>query len=201
MNNGKNVYFIAGHHGIGKTYLLNKLSESFRLLHIDTGPLIRTIHQRETDNKINIGEWVNIGEEQYGLDFTNNVICKEIEDSIRSANDCPIFITGNRSLNGIKYIAKYFGLTDKMKIIYLDASFELLKNNYETREKNNLTNEEFQLLLDKEIKTGINDIRNYTIDNLDTCIYHYKEINDETVYYLLKSELSGVVYSLKKGRK
>lgn len=201
MSNGNNVYFIVGHHGIGKTYLLNQLSKSFKLLHIDTGPQIRSIYTKQTEGKISIGEWVSIGEELAGEDFTNIVLCQEIEESIRNINDCPIFITGNRSLDGIEYISKYFGFTGKAKIIYLDASFDLLKDNYETREKKDLSDGEFRVLLDKEIQAGLNDVRDYTISNLETCIYHYKKTNDGKIYDSLKEELSRKALMLKKGNK
>lgn len=159
---------------------------------------MRSIHKKQTNNSISIGEWVKNGEKTQGLDFTNKILCEEMAESIKNVNDCPIFITGNRSLSGIEYISNYFGFVGKFKIIYLDANFNLLKENYESREMKSLTDEEFQQLLNKEVDSGINEIRDYTIKNLESCIYHYKTENDEKIYDSLKNDLSSIAYTLKK---
>jgi len=201
MNNEKNVYFIVGHHGIGKTFLIEQLSERFNLTHIDTGPLIRRVHKDQTNGRnIDIGEWVKLGESKYGKDFTNMIICKSIESTINNSENSLIFITGNRSLAGINYISRYFSFSSKPKIIYIDAPFRLLKENYVKREKKSLTNEEFKKILDKEVDSGLNDIRNYVLSNLDTCIYYYKEENDIYLYDTLKDQISSDSYVLKRGK-
>lgn len=189
MKKTNNVYFIVGHHGIGKTYLLDELKKKFEILHIDTGPLIRKIYQEQTNGKITIAEWVKIKEAEYNNDFTNMVLCQYMEDDITNTNSIPIFITGNRSMDGIRYIANYFGFDGRIKIIYLDAPFTLLKTNYIGREKINITDEEFRKILDKEIQSGINNVKEYVLNNLDACWYCYKKDNNSKIYMSLEEEL------------
>lgn len=120
-----NIYFVVGHRGVGKTFLLNRLSENLELIHIDTGPLMREAHIKDTNNETDIENWVKCGEDQFGANFTNYILCKEIDEKISETDDCPIFITGNRSLKGIEYIANHLEIADQIKIIYLDGSFDL----------------------------------------------------------------------------
>jgi len=199
MSNGSNVYFIAGHHGIGKTYLLNQLSEEFELLHIDTGPLIRKIYQEQTNGNISIGEWVRNGETKFNGNFTNDVLCHAMEYDINNVKNIPIFITGNRSIEGIHYISSYFGFDGKVKIIYLDAPFTLLKDNYMFREGKSLTDDEFISILGNEIASGLNDIKEYVLNNPSECWYYFKRTNDSQIYESLRSELLKKSDDFKRG--
>lgn len=86
---------------------------------------MREAHIKDTNNETDIENWVKCGEDQFGANFTNYILCKEIDEKISETDDCPIFITGNRSLKGIEYIANHLEIADQIKIIYLDGSFDL----------------------------------------------------------------------------
>ena len=176
------VLFVTGHHGVGKTHLVNSLKSEFDIQHFDTGPIIRELFSRSDCSSIE--KWTEVGEEQYGKDFTNQVLCEEM--AIRGIDySRSIVITGNRSLNGIKYNSTYFGVSSP-NIIYLDASFALLKQNYEAREKISLSSIEFARILDKEIAQGLNQLKGYVLDNKDDCLYNYKHGNEDSAFSLVK---------------
>lgn len=74
----ENVFFIVGPHGVGKTYLVKEIKKGIDVLHIDLGPLIRKTHQVFSPN-ISLEQWIKEGEEKYGKNFTDIILCKHIE--------------------------------------------------------------------------------------------------------------------------
>lgn len=169
--------FLVGHRGSGKTYLANKLKEEYELLHIDTGPLIRKNH-REKFSEYDFVTWLKHGEKKYGENFSNIVVCKEIENILKNSHikSDLLIITGNRSMQGIEYIIKEFGIHE-FKVIFLDAPFECLKRNYVKRENLNLSDDEFQAIIDVEKNMGISGVKEYTKNNNNNSIYIYRENN------------------------
>ena len=104
-------------------------------------------------------------------------------------NDTPnIVITGNRSLEGIMYISKYFFIT-LPSIIYLESPFDLLKTNYEARERIKLTDLEFEKKFLEEIKSGLYNIRDYVIEHQDTCLFVHKLNNDDKTVDIVKRKI------------
>ena len=57
-------------------------------------------------------------------------MCKQIKRLISDSDDI-VILTGSRSLEGINFIKDYFSV-ENSQIIYIYASFEQLKRNYET---------------------------------------------------------------------
>ena len=181
-----NMYFIAGHHGVGKTFLVNELKKEIDLTHFDTGPMIRALYAK-SNTDVSFKSWILAGEEKYGLDFTNQIICQEMKHNLK--NDTPnIVITGNRSLEGIMYISKYFFIT-LPSIIYLESPFDLLKTNYEARERIKLTDLEFEKKFLEEIKSGLYNIRDYVIEHQDTCLFVHKLNNDDKTVDIVKRKI------------
>ncbi len=172
----KGVFFV-GHRGSGKTYLANKLKEEYGVLHIDTGPLIRK-NYRENFSEYDFITWLKYGEEKYGENFSNIIVCKEIENILKDSHikSDLLLITGNRSIQGIKYIIKEFGIQE-FKVIFLDAPFECLKQNYVKRENLNLSDDEFQAIIDVEKNMGIGGVKEYAKNNNNNSIYIYRENN------------------------
>ena len=169
--------FLVGHRGSGKTYLANKLKEEYEVLHIDTGPLIRKNH-KENFPEYDFVTWLELGEKKYGENFSNIVVCKEIENILKNSyvkNDL-LIITGNRSMQGIKYIIKEFGIQE-FKVIFLDAPFECLKQNYVKRENLNLSDDEFKAIINVEKNMGISEVKEYAKNNNNNSIYIYRENN------------------------
>lgn len=183
----RNIYFIAGHHGVGKTYLVNELKEEIDLIHFDTGPMIRMMYEN-SNSKISFKNWILVGEKKYGIDFTNKILCKKIEETLNEQNKSNIIITGNRSLEGILYLSKYF-LVAFPSIIYLEAPFSLLKANYEARERKTLSDLEFENKLLEEDKSGLYNIKAYVFEHPDTCLFADKINNDDKTIRQVKRKI------------
>lgn len=66
----------------------NEIKEGMDILHFDLGPIIRRLHQ-ESDPTIPLKDWIINGEQKYGSDFSNMVLCEELEKHI--SGDTPLF--------------------------------------------------------------------------------------------------------------
>lgn len=174
----ENVYFIVGPHGVGKTYLVNEIRKiNEDVIHVDTGPLIREIHA-SSKSTLSLKEWVVQGENLFGVHFTDMMLSERIKHIVRDNYDKFIIITGNRSIEGIKFIVERFKIKQP-SIIFLDAPFYILKNNYEEREKKGLSNIEFGNLIEDENRQGLQTLKNYVFENEEYCHYFYRESNSD----------------------
>lgn len=173
----KNVFFIVGPHGVGKTYIVNNIKQIMNVKHLDLGPLIRQAHQVFAPNTT-LKEWIQEGEKKYGKNFTDIILCKQIQRLINDNDDNVIF-TGSRSLEGIKFIEKYFSIKNP-QIIYINGPFEQLKNNYEQREGKKITDEQFKIILQEEKEMGLQNLEEYAKKD---CIYLE---NDNTENFIKK---------------
>ncbi len=178
----KDVFFLVGPHGVGKTYIVNRIKKDYNIEHIDLGPLIREAHKIFSPST-SLSEWIEEGEEKYGENFTDIILCKQIERLLKGQDRDITIITGSRSLKGIKFIANRFSIK-KPKIIYITAPFEQLKENYEEREKINLTDEQFKIILQEEKDMGLEQLEQYAIkyclhlqnDNTDSFVETMEDI-------------------------
>ncbi len=150
----------------GKTYTVTKIKEVEDVEHIDLGPLIRQAHQVFSPNT-SLGEWIEEGEAKYGKNFTDIILCKQIERLTKRQDSEITIITGSRSLPGIQYIANRFGIRYP-QIIYITAPFLQLKRNYEGREGISLTEEEFLSILQAEKQMGLEQLEQYAREH---CVY------------------------------
>lgn len=188
----KNVFFIVGPHGVGKTYTVNKIKDIVDIQHIDLGPLIREAHKRFSPNS-SLEEWICDGEKEYGKNFTDVIICKQIERLSNGKNADTTIITGSRSLGGIEFIVRKFAIFAP-HIVYITASFEQLKRNYENREKISLTDEEFNKILQKEKDMGLEQLEEYS-KSRGLCIE-----NDNTDSFVKKVQ-SIIINNKERGNK
>jgi adenylate kinase family enzyme len=175
----KMFIYLVGPHGVGKSCFTGQLSKKFNILHIDTGPIIRSYH-REANTSLSLGEWVQEKENSYGINFTNNLLLKHIQKMLKDTTEDIVIITGNRSLNGILYLNNDVAPNTKPCILYLDANKDLLKNNWQIRENRIVSNEEFDQILLDEIRQGLDDIKKYVKNNPESCIYLEKKDNENT---------------------
>lgn len=173
----KNAYFIVGPHGVGKTYAINELRKVIDLVHVDTGPIIRGIH-RLSNSGLPLGKWIEKGEQAFGKDFSNYILCEEISKIIKDNHDEEIFITGNRTVAGINYIIDYFKIENPV-IIYLDSPFYNLKENYDAREGDNNTAYNFDEIIRKELSSGLGALKEYVKEHPEFAMYIYREHNED----------------------
>ncbi|MPN55265.1 hypothetical protein SDC9_202946 [bioreactor metagenome] len=106
------------------------------------------------------------------------MLSERIKYIVKDNYDKVIIITGNRSIEGIKYLVERFQIKQP-SIIFLDAPFYSLKDNYEEREKKGLSNGEFGDLIEDENRQGLKNLKSYVLDNKDYCYYFYRENNYE----------------------
>lgn len=174
----ENVYFIVGPHGVGKTYLVNEIKKiNEDIIHIDTGPLIREIHA-SSKSILSLKDWVVQGSKLFGNNFTDMMLAERIKYVVKDHHDSFIIITGNRSIEGIRYLVERFQINCP-SIIFLDAPFHRLKDNYEERERKGLNNVEFGSLIEDENRQGLQTLKNYVFDNMEYCYYFYREKNND----------------------
>jgi len=189
------VYFICGHRGCGKSFLANQLKDNTNCNLYDTGPIVRNCY-KQTNRGLSFDEWLSLGIEMYGNDFTNQIICSNI--NLNSEKDT--IIIGNRGLEGILYIINYFNI-ENYKIYFIDGDFNLFRENYNYREGLNLSIEEFNEVIEKENSMGIRHIENFVIENPDKGKYFYKNKNDDSILESIVNDIKAKNKVLKIGRR
>lgn len=180
------VYFICGHRGCGKSYLINQICKE-RICHVfDTGPILRNSF-KNLNLDVSFSDWIKINEEKEGRNFTNKIICQSINLNEDDVN----IIIGNRSMDGINYILDYFNIED-YKIVYIDGDYELFRVNYNMRENKNLNVNEFNAIIDFENSMGIRQIEYFVKNNYDKCLYFYKKCNNDDIFNAIMFEMSSL---------
>lgn len=171
------ILFLTGPHAVGKSHFMQHLATNNEFFQFDTGPEMRKMHKEFAPDKL-IGEWVNELEGQFGPFVTCDMLCKVFESKDRSTEN--VIITGFRQVEGIEYMVNYFQ-PDDYEILFIDGTFNLLKNNFMARENVEVSDEYFkQYLLDEE-EWGLTILRNYVLNNPEHCRYIMKQSNEEII--------------------
>ena len=187
------ILFLTGPHAVGKSYFMNQLATKNNFFQFDTGPEMRRMHKASLSAK-SIGEWVDELEKAYGSLITCDMLCKVLESRKRNTDN--IIITGFRQIEGIEYMINYFQ-PNNYEILYIDGTFQLLKNNFISRENKNISDEEFSSYLQAEEDWGLKTLKEYVLNNQLNCRYVLKQNNsDEIANYIFNEE-----YILKLNRK
>jgi dephospho-CoA kinase len=155
--------FITGPHGAGKTHAAHEL-EVMGFTCIDLGPTIRRLH-KEAGVSCPLHEWISEQESIYGKNFSDKLLLGEIrklhDKSSQSSAINGILVLGSRSLDNIKYLTEAFSeASHSHKILYVDATKEVLKTRYETRENKKISENEFKNILLKDEQMGLLHIKN-----------------------------------------
>ena len=172
--------FLTGPHASGKTYTTKKAISDNNINNvsiIDTGPIMRQIHKEKSPNT-SMGEWVNLLQQQYGQDITSELISSEIEKRITNDNNDVVIVIGFRTLRGILYTVERLGIED-YKILYVDASFDLLYKNFVARTNKQISKEEFYEYLMDEQRSGLSSIRAMAVMGNEGIDYYYRESNED----------------------
>ena len=171
------ILFLTGPHAVGKSYFMQQLATRNNFFQFDTGPEMRKMH-KESLSKKSIGEWVDELEKQYGPLITCDMLCKVLES--RKINTNNVIITGFRQIEGIEYMINYFQ-PENYEILYIDGTFELLKNNFKSRENIDISDDEFKKYLLSEEKWGLRTLREYVLNNPLNCKYIKKQSNSDEI--------------------
>ena len=180
------VYFICGHRGCGKSFVAKQIKQSTDCNVFDTGPIIRNVHKKYA-SELSFGDWLTLGEVEYGNDFTNKVIC----ENMNIDNDKINIVIGNRALDGIRYIINYFAIED-YKICFIDGDIELFRNNYNTRENLKFNISEFNKIMQLENMMGIGIIGEFVKNNPDSGMYFYKKNNDNVISDAILEDIDNI---------
>ena len=173
--------FLVGPHASGKTYSTKEVIKKMNLQNvkiIDTGPIMRGLHKESAPDKT-IDSWIDELEKQHGKGITSELICNEIKKRIdKMNNDDYAIVIGFRTVDGLKHTIESLGLTD-YNILYVEASFDLLYQNYCSREGNKKTREEFAKYLEEELQSGLGLLRTFALDNNSRIDYFYRTSNND----------------------
>lgn len=173
--------FIVGPHACGKSYTINKKynqNESIEI--IDTGPIIRNIHENENPS-ITLEEWINEKKRVMGESATNIIIRNEIKKIIEQTNKDNYIIIGFRTLEGIYSIINDLNI-ENYNILYIDSPKNVLYENYLNREKTNISYEQFLNYLQNEETIGLLDMKNKIKSGLNYTNYYMKKDKEDIEY-------------------
>ena len=90
-------------------------------------------------------------------------------------------VIGYRSMEGIRYFNQYFGIKE-YQIFFIDGDYELFRKNYNTREKKDISKEEYGKIIETEKLMGIQGIKNFVLNNQKNGKYYFKTQNDNSIY-------------------
>lgn len=179
------IYFLCGHRGCGKNFLANQIAKENPVKIIDTGPIIRSFYNKYKYDNESFGKWIKKNEEKYGADFSNRLINKSV--LINKSED--YIVIGYRSMEGIKYFNDNFKIKNYI-IFYIDGDYELFRNNYNNREKTNISKEEYEEIVEVEDTMGINKVKEFVIKNKENGKYYYKTENNDMIFQDVLREIN-----------
>lgn len=171
------IFYFCGHRGCGKNYLASQITENIPIEIIDTGSIIRNAYKKYNVNNSSFKEWMRENEEKYGKNFSNMLISKLT--TIKKGRD--YIIVGYRSIEGIKYFNKCFGIGD-YRIFFIDGDYELFRENYNKREKTDISKEEYEKIVQIEESMGIKELKEFVVNNQNKGRYYFKKQNDDIIY-------------------
>ncbi len=138
---------------------------------------MRKLHQFYSPQS-SIKDWVDGLETKYGPFVTCDMLCKVLESY--GGNMENVIVTGFRQIEGIQYMIEYFKPED-YEILFIDGNFDLLKNNFISRENKKVSDEWFKEYLLEEEEWGLANLRQYVLSNKEHCRYVNKKNNEEII--------------------
>lgn len=164
------MIFIGGYHASGKSFLAGILEDEFAFLHIETSAVVRNMWESAGTDE-NLQDWAARMEGVYGSDYFDIAIARNIkirhESAVHSGREIQdVVVTGNRSLEGVQYLAEYFEGTpigEKPKtIIAVKTHFDNLFLRFRDRNRREgdatISMEDFRTLTLSETRRGLEDI-------------------------------------------
>lgn len=189
------IYYFCGHRGCGKNFLVNQIIKEVPIEIIDTGPIIREVYSKYNKDNYTFKEWMEFNEKKYGENFSNMLITKMV--NIKEEKD--YIVIGYRSIEGIKYFNKAFNIKD-FKVYFIDGDYELFRKNYNKRENRNITQKEYNGIIELENSMGIEKLKEFVLNNESNGKYYYKEKNDDIIYEDIILEIKNNIEKLKSER-
>lgn len=182
------IHYFCGHRGCGKNFLANKIAECVPIKIIDTGPIIREAYKKYNTNNDSFKDWMKENEKNYGKNFSNMLISKIA--NVKKEND--YIVIGFRSIDGIKYFNEYYEIID-YQIYFIDGDYELFRKNYNSREKKDISKEEYEKIVKIEDSMGIKKIKEFVLNNQNKGKYYFKKQNDDMIYKDILKEIIKII--------
>lgn len=174
------MFFLAGYHASGKSYLARLLETEFGFVHVECSNVVRTMwHAAQTD--LPLGKWGAHMENVHGVNYFDEAIAQKIikarQTTLEEGKPAQeIVVTGNRSIEDLYYLADRFANTElgvqPQRIIGIQADQETLLERFRTRDKRIgdafISEMEFVKLLKEESDRGVDhllDVADYTLEN------------------------------------
>lgn len=186
-NKNMKLIFIVGPHAVGKTTLAKEIEGKLGFPYIDAGQTMRGLKQKYAPN-ISMEEWMKYLESKYGTDISNLMLARVMKKQLEGCKPKCYIIVGFRQLSGIKSIINHLNIKDS-NILFIDASLELLKSNYDlrlntddSRKDRKLDKNEFVEYINAEKSRGLEEIRNFVKRHSDKSLYVYKQNNEDNVF-------------------
>lgn len=146
--------------------------------------------------QVTLSEWISCNEKKGDPYFSDRILVDAVQIWLDEVSVIEGFkdavVIGSRSLHGLQYLCEHIKVPKVCHslIVYIDASFELLKRQYESRESIFLSREEFLSILDRDRCMGLPKLKR----NANRVI-----INDgipENFYRDLHSTLLSLLYDV-----
>jgi dephospho-CoA kinase len=154
------VKFLCGPHSAGKTELSKALNKD-NYNCIELGKLVREIH---TDLKVdaNFHDWSVDVEKEHGPEYIDALILEKLKRNLVNTDETSIIktiIVGARSLEIINRIKKSGIGPNNHLVVYIESTFEQLKERYIKRDGKEISDQKFRHLLRNDKTLGLSDIR------------------------------------------
>ena len=162
------MLFVVGYHASGKSHFARILEQQYNAMHIETSVVVKEFKLQDAPDA-SLGEWARMKEAEFGSTFFDEIIVMNVRkrylQALEEGNDPKeIIITGNRSLNGIKYAAEQLAdlHSRPTKIFAVDVDEDVRLQRFRERNRREgdatMSSEGFQKLIREEQDTGIDEI-------------------------------------------
>jgi len=162
------MLFVVGYHASGKSYFAQMLERQYGALHIETSAVVRAFKLLDAPD-VSMNAWARAKEAEFSANFFDEIIVSAVRDKYlaeieRGMVPTEVVISGNRSLNGIQYIAEHLQSIDERptKIFAFEVSEDTRYERFQKRDRREgdatMPFEEFQNLIKEEQNTGIDEI-------------------------------------------
>src|SRR4051812_43447133 len=138
------MIFITGQHASGKTRFAELYQQRYGYDFIDLGPCLRE-EWKQARPDLTFSQFIAQGENNHGKHFTDSILAGMIERKLRdikqSGGGRDLLVIGSRSIAGINYLRANIPVINgkPRKIIYIEASEDLLYDRYKRREGKEIT--------------------------------------------------------------
>lgn len=154
------LVYPVGHHACGKSKVSEYLVNQYGFNIIETGAMVRAAYRQidpDRERYPHIGGFVASVEAE-NPDFFIEMILDDMQSIIASKKPYGMIINGMRTLTHLRRMQRRTP-DHPQAVVWIDSPVEVLKQRWELREGHELTDEEFEALLQFDSRLGLDEIR------------------------------------------